>query len=141
MFIQALHKNFIMPTKATEGSAAYDIYMPEDGIILPNSQRASVINLGFAMAIPKGFCGLLLPRSSTGAKSGLALNNTVGVIDSDYRGEWQAYLRVHNAEPFRWKRGDRVLQLLIVPIADFELIQTESLDITDRVAGFGSTGI
>lgn len=138
MRITKLHKNFIMPTKGTDKAGAFDIYMPESGIA---TYEARFVGLGFATAVPEGHVALLLPRSSTGAKFGLDLNNTVGVIDSDYRGEWKAALRTKHQIPFTWNQGDRILQFLVVPIANVVLEQVDSLDETERGAGgFGSTG-
>lgn len=138
MDIQSLHQAFIMPTKASDKAGAFDIFMPESGEVTGESR---LVGLGFAAAVPEGHVGLLLPRSSSGAKHGLELNNTCGVIDSDYRGEWKAAMKTKSGIPFKWEAGDRVLQFLIVPIANVQLTQVESLDETQRGAGgFGSTG-
>lgn len=139
MRIKALHTNFIMPTKGSAQAGAFDIYMPEYGVADGVSR---MVGLGFSAAIPAGCVALLLPRSSVGAKFSLELNNTVGIIDSDYRGEWKAALRTKSGLPYEWDAGDRVLQFLVVPIADITLVQVENLDDTERsVGGFGSTGI
>lgn len=138
MQIQSLHPAFIMPTKATDKAGAFDVYMPEGGTA---DGSGRFFGLGFAAAVPEGFVGLLLPRSSMGAKYGLELNNTCGVIDSDYRGEWKASLRTKSGIPISWGVGDRVVQFLIVPIAQLELELVESLEETARgEGGFGSTG-
>ena len=138
MNIQSLHQAFIMPTKATDKAGAFDIYMPKPGTAVSSTQ---MFGLGFAAAVPSGHIGLLLPRSSTGAKHGVELNNTCGVIDSDYRGEWKAALRTKSGIPFSWKAGERILQFMIIPVADVDLQLVESLDETDRgTGGFGSTG-
>lgn len=127
-----------MPTKGTNGAGAFDIYMPIAGIANGISQ---LIGLGFAAAVPAGHVALLLPRSSSGAKFGLELNNTCGVIDSDYRGEWKAVIKTKSGLTFSWAAGDRVLQFLVVPVANITLEQVDSLDQTERGAGgFGSTG-
>ena len=127
-----------MPTKGSQQSGAYDIYMPTDGLINSYSQ---LYPLGFSAAVPFGHVALLLPRSSTGAKHGLELNNTCGVIDADYRGEWMAALRTKTGAAFEWKAHDRVLQFLIVPVANVDLEQVEELDPTTRgTGGFGSSG-
>ena len=141
MNIQPLHANFQMPTKGTLGAGAYDLYMPEDGHVFMLAREGQMVGLGFAAQVPEGHVALLLPRSGVGAKHGLELNNTCGVIDSDYRGEWKACLRVKNTDSFNWKAGDRLLQMLIVPIAQVELVQVESLNETSRgEGGFGSSG-
>lgn len=138
MQIKPLHSNFIMPTKGTAMAGAFDIYMPTAGTANETSQ---LIPLGFAAAVPAGHVALLLPRSSAGAKYGVELNNTCGVIDSDYRGEWKAAIRTKNGNPFSWVEGERVLQFLVVPVASVELEQVQSLDDTERGSGgFGSSG-
>ena len=138
MDIKSLTSAFIMPTKASDKAGAFDIFMPTAGSVSGESQ---LIGLGFAAAVPDGHVALLLPRSSSGAKHGLELNNTCGVIDSDYRGEWKAAMRTKSGTPFSWQAGDRVLQFLVVPIANVSLNQVDDLDETKRgEGGFGSTG-
>lgn len=138
MHIQSLHTAFIMPTKASDKAGAFDVYMPESGVAIGASK---LVGLGFAAAIPSGHVGILLPRSSTGAKYGLELNNTCGVIDSDYRGEWKAALKTKSGLPFKWEAGDRILQFMVVPLADVTLELVDSLDETARgTGGFGSSG-
>ncbi len=112
--------------------------MPEAGIA---DGESKFFPLGFATEIPKGFVALIQPRSSTGAKNGLELNNTCGVIDSDYRGEWKAALRTKSGKPFEWKAGERVLQFFVVPVYTGQLELVDELESTDRGAGgFGSSG-
>lgn len=142
MNIKPLHANFRMPTKGTEQAGAYDLYMPAAGSLFPHADYAVMVPLGFAAEVPEGHVALLLPRSGVGAKQGLALNNTCGVIDSDYRGEWVAALRTHNGRPVKWAAGDRLIQMLIVPVANVELQQVDELNETRRGdGGFGSSGI
>lgn len=141
MNIQPLHSNFKMPTRATELAGGFDLYMPEAGTLLPHQDTGLLIPLGFAAAIPEGSVALLLPRSGTGAKFGVSLNNTVGVIDADYRGEWKASLRLKNSAPFSWEAGERLLQFVIVPVFTPNLVLVDSLDDTERGAsGFGGSG-
>ena len=138
MDIKSLTSAFIMPTKASDKAGAFDIFMPTAGYVAGESQ---LIGLGFAAAVPDGHVALLLPRSSSGAKHGLELNNTCGVIDSDYRGEWKAAMKTKSGIPFSWAAGDRVLQFMVVPIANITLNQVEELGETKRgEGGFGSTG-
>lgn len=137
MRITPLHNSFIMPTKGSDKAGAFDIYMPKAG---KADVYPAMFGLGFAAAVPEGHVALLLPRSSAGTKYGLALTNTCGVIDSDYRGEWKASLRTHG-DDLTWKAGDRILQFLIVPVASVTLEQVGSLDTTERGSGgFGSSG-
>lgn len=138
MKIQAKHSNFVMPEISTVGSAGYDILMPEAGTIKPHETKK--VGLGFAAEVPLGYAALLLPRSSA-AKAGIALANTVGLIDSDYRGEWIAAIRLEKDLEFRWDALDRLFQFILVPIITPELVQVDSLLVTQRgEGGFGSTG-
>lgn len=140
MNIKKLHPNFKMPTRGTEHAGGYDLYMPEAGVLMPGATYGQMVPLGFAAEIPVGFVALLLPRSGAGAKHGVSLNNTVGVIDADYRGEWMACLRVKNGVPHRWEAGERLLQFILVPVGTTELNLVEELGTTNRgEGGFGST--
>ena len=142
MKIKPIHPNFTPPYRATPGSGGYDLFMPEGGSILHNSHEGAFVPLGFAAAVPKGYVALILPRSGKGSKEGLSLNNTVGVIDSDYRGEWIACLRVKNHKVLIWNPGDKLLQFILVPVHTPELELVTELTSTDRgEGGFGSTGI
>jgi len=139
MRIKPLHHNFVMPIKSTEGAGAFDIYMPESGAV--SGHLGKKVGLGFSAEVPKGHVALLLPRSGAGANHGLELNNTCGVIDSDYRGEWIASLKTKSGTAFRWEAEDRVLQFLVVPIADVTLELADDLTDTERGSGgFGHTG-
>lgn len=135
MRIKALHPNFLIPTKGTDGAGAYDLYMPEAGF------SNELVGLGFAAEVPKGYVAIILPRSSAGVKLGVELKNTCGVIDSDYRGEWKAAIQTKTEEVIQWRAGDRLLQFLIVPVADVTLELVDGLDSTERGSGgFGSSG-
>lgn len=139
--IKALCDNFLMPERK-RNSAGYDLKLQEDVIL--NSKIDNVIHLGFATEIPEGYCGLLMMRSSAGLK-GIKLLNTVGVIDSDYRGEWIAHLDVETSgtvyRELAYKRGDRILQAVFVPVLQTELSLVTELSETERgTGGFGSTG-
>ena len=139
MIIQSNNKDFIMPRKGSATAGAFDIFMPESGSVDGTTQ---LIGLGFSAAVPAGHVALLLPRSSIGAKHGLELNNTTGVIDSDYRGEWVAALRTKTGLKYKWNAGDRLIQFLIVPVTNVTLHRVDSLDETIRgIGGFGSTGL
>ena len=139
MRIKPLHPNFIMPTKGTEFAGAFDIYMPSEGYVEEGS--VDNVGLGFAAEVPMNHVALILPRSGEGSKYGLELNNTCGVIDSDYRGEWIANLRTKNGKFYAWNRGQRILQFVIVPIANVTLEVAHELTDTARgTGGFGSTG-
>lgn len=139
-----LVKEFIKPEYKTEYSAGMDIYLQEDVTLVIGADN--VIHLGFAAEVPEGYAAILLPRSSTGMK-GISLRNTAGVIDSDYRGEWIAHIVIDqnqdNAllDEWHYKRGDRIIQCLIVPVKKVDIELTESISVTARGdGGFGSTG-
>lgn len=139
MRIKKLHPNFTLPIKGTDRSGAHDIFMPEMGFI--DHGNTAVVPLGFAAAVPAGHVALLLPRSGVGTKEGLELNNTCGVIDEDYTGEWKATLRTKNGKAFAWGANQRLLQFLIVPVTHVTLELVDELDATVRgEGGFGSTG-
>lgn len=138
MKIQAIHPLFRMPAIGTIHSAGYDLAMPEAGILKAHETRK--VGLGFAAEVPEGYAALLLPRSSAGAK-GLELMNTVGLIDSDYRGEWIATMHMKKDAEFRWISGDRLFQFILVPIHKPLLELVDSVSDSDRgTGGFGSTG-
>lgn len=141
MRIQPTHDDFIMPTKSTLDSGGFDIYMPCEGCV---KGIAEMVGLGFRAEIPRGHAAMILPRSGVGARSGLELNNTVGLIDADYRGEWKAALRTKSGLPFSWEQGERLLQFIIVPLPSIELEMVpkgQDFSATTRAeGGFGSTG-
>lgn len=133
--------NFIKPNYATKGSAGIDLYCAneEDIIIGPNETKK--IDTGLSLAIPEGYFGTVYPRSSTGVKKKLMLANTIGVIDSDYRGEIMVFFYNYGVQPQTIKKGDRLAQIVIQPYQQFEIELVDQLDETDRgEGGFGSTG-
>ena len=152
-----------LPRYAHEGDAAVDLVATEDATIMPGEWKK--IGSGIRCAIPRGFVGLVVPRSGLGCK-GLVLKNGVGVIDSTYRGE--IGLTLYNNNPTGvWKmikdifvltftsggrkepdgtihvrKGDRVAQMMILPVAEATFSRVSSLDDTERGEGsFGSTGV
>lgn len=134
-----LHADAVIPQYAKAGDAGLDLVATE--IILNNNDDFGNINVKFGLAveIPENHVGLLFPRSSI-YKNNALLSNSVGVIDSGYRGELQAFMLGSN-EDFGYKKGDRVLQLVIVPIPTLEVIEVDELSDTDRgQGGFGSSG-
>lgn len=141
MNIEPMHEAFKCPEKGTDLSGGYDLFMPEAGNLYYDEPLGLKFGLGFAAEVPEGHVALILPRSGKGVKNGLSLNNTVGVIDTDYRGEWMVTMRLKNHRPFSWEAGDRLFQVLIVPVANVDFNVVEQLDDTVRgVGGFGSTG-
>ena len=130
-----------IPSYQTSGSCGIDLYCSNDEDIIIEPGDMKKINTGLRVQIPQGFFGAVYPRSSTGVKRQLMLANTVGVIDSDYRGEIMIFMYNYGNDPQVIKNGDRIAQLVIQPYEKCELVQVESLDETDRgESGFGSTG-
>jgi len=130
-----------LPTRAHDNDAGLDLYAAEAARIGPG-ERVSV-GTGLAVAIPEGLAGLVLPRSGMALKNGIALVNSPGLIDPGYRGEIRVLLlnTDRNAE-FRLASGDRIAQLLLVPIAHATPLDADSLGSSARgPGGFGSSGL
>lgn len=129
------------PTYATEGSGAFDFYSSVSMLVPPRG--VSKIPLGIKVAIPPEYMMILIPRSSIGAKTPLRLANSVGLIDSDYRGELMAlYENKPDAIGSRTiSEGDRVAQGFLIPKIPVEFTEVKNLEGTERgEGGFGSTG-
>lgn len=101
-----------------------------------------MIPTGIAVAIPEGHAGLVAPRSGLAARYGISVVNGPGVIDPGYRGEINVILINHGTVPLTLQRGDRVAQLLVVPVVTPELVEVDELpDSVRGTGGFGSSGI
>jgi len=126
----------IMPTRAHELDAGYDLYSPEDVIV--EAKDSAFIDIGVHIEIPQRFVGFIK------SKSGLNVNHGIvseGVIDAGYTGSIKVKLYNHGGYDYKVKKGDKVSQLVILPIVTPELELVEKLDDTDRGSnGFGSTG-
>lgn len=129
-----------MPTKATRGSGAYDIYSTDELLLAPEGRYA--FGTGLAMEIPDGFVALVCPRSGLAVKNGVTVLNAPGVVDPDYRGEVKAIVINHDLrEPLQVSKGDKIAQLLFVQAEEVEFEAAEELSSTQRgTGGFGSTG-
>ena len=130
------------PFYASAGAAAMDLHACLDApLAIPAGQRRSVPT-GIAIALPSAdYAALVFARSGLGIKKGVCLSNGVGVIDSDYRGEIGVGLVNLGREPYTVQPGDRIAQLMVVPVVQPTVTVAEDLDETDRGAGgFGSTG-
>ncbi len=127
------------PRHAHEGDGGVDLYAREPASLAPGG-RAKV-STGIAVAIPVGYAGLVVPRSGLAARHGVGVTNGPGLIDAGYRGEVAVLLVNHGSEPVEIARGDRVAQLMVVPVVVQELIEVDELPESFRAAGgFGSTG-
>lgn len=131
-----------LPRYATSGSAGLDLTAavrnPE---MLEPGSRAR-IPTGIVLEIPPGYEGQVRPRSGLAAKAGITLTNCVGTIDSDYRGEVQILVINLGSEPYSIQPGERIAQLVIMPVPRVEVVEVDELDSgADRgEGGFGSTG-
>lgn len=141
--VKLLHPAARLPKRATPGSAAADLYAvcPPAGLLLPARGRAAVPT-GIAIELPgPDYVALVFGRSGLGIKKGITLSNAVGVIDSDYRGELLVGLANHSDEDYLIENGERIAQLMVLPVAQAVFVQTQELGETGRGAGgLGSTG-
>ena len=132
----------IVPKYATADAAGADLYARLPEALTIGAGETKMVHTGIAIAVPQGFAGLVYARSGLASKRGLAPANKVGVIDADYRGEVHVCLRNNGSEPFTVARGDRIAQLMFLPVLTAAFLEVEELDETARGAGgFGSTGV
>lgn len=131
-----------LPQFATPGSAAMDLRACLDGPVTLQAGARTVIPTGLAMALPSAdYVALVFARSGLGIKKGVCLSNGVGVIDSDYRGEIAVGLVNLSGEDYTVQPGDRIAQLMVVPVVQPTVTLADELDETDRGSGgLGSTG-
>jgi dUTP pyrophosphatase len=130
-----------IPCYATEGSAGADVVAAVERETVLTPGERSAIPTGLAVAVPAGFELQVRPRSGLALKSGVTVANAPGTIDSDYRGEVRVILVNLGTEPFVVRRGDRIAQLVLAPVARAKFAETTELPATERGAGgFGSTG-
>lgn len=127
-----------LPTRGSKDAAGLDLYCPFHIKVPADSQKK--IPLGIAVEIPKGYMGLLVPRSRM-SKTPLRCANSVGIIDADYRGEISIAYENISCSDYTIFRGDRIAQLIIVPIAVVDVEEAQTLSETERGdGGYGSTG-
>jgi dUTP pyrophosphatase len=129
-----------VPERAYDGDAAFDLYAAEAATLPPG--RRAVIGTGIALGLPPGLAALTLPRSGLAAKHGISIVNAPGLIDPGYRGEVRVILLNTDTEaPFEVSEGDRIAQLLFLPLTDVSLATVDALQDTARgQRGFGSSG-
>ena len=136
-----LRDDAVLPSRAHSGDAGFDLSACEE-ITIGVGERAAV-GTGIAVEIPEGHAGLVVPRSGLALRHGISMVNAPGVIDAGYRGEVRLLLlNTDNETPFTVERGMRIGQLLVVPVADVDLVETDEVTATERgVGGFGSSGL
>lgn len=128
-----------LPSRATAGSAGYDIVSADAGTLAPLTRQ--LFHTGFSIAVPAGYECQIRPRSGLALKHGVTLPNTPATIDSDYRGELCIALINLGTEPFEVTRGMRIGQLVFARVEEAGFREVAALPPTDRGArGFGSTG-
>jgi dUTP pyrophosphatase len=135
-----LAEGALPPARAHDDDAGYDLHAVEAVTIGPG-ERAGV-GTGIAVEIPPGHAGFVVPRSGLALKHGISVVNAPGIVDSGYRGELRVLLlNTDRDESFDVRPGDRIAQLLIVPVSAPELTEADGLGESPRGAGgFGSTG-
>lgn len=135
--IKRLHRDSVIPRYAKDGDAGLDltatrVWVDDDGNVCYGT--------GLAFEIPRGYVGLLFPRSSN-AKKDLILSNSVGILDSNYRGEVMLKFKPQKQGGKMYEVGDRIGQIIIIPYPHIEFKEVEELSETNRGdGGFGSTG-
>ena len=138
MKVKLMNEYAQLPTRGSKDAAGLDLYCPFHIKVPADSQKK--IPLGLAVEIPKGYMGLLVPRSSM-SKTPLRCANSVGVIDADYRGELSIEFENISCKDYEISRGDRIAQLIITPYLNVDVEEAQTLSETERGdGGYGSTG-
>lgn len=140
--IKPLREDAVVPAYATSGAAALDLrYCGDGNITVPVGEIRSVPT-GLAVAAPEGTAAIICARSGLAFKKGICLANGIGVVDSDYRGEVCVGIKNDGKNDFIVEPGDRIAQLMLIPVYAADILVTDELDKTDRgEGGFGSTGV
>lgn len=139
--IKKLNEKAVIPTKAHATDAGFDLYCTSKEVNW--EKRQLVCHTGLAFEIPEGYVGLLFPRSSVSNKP-LMMANSVGVVDSCYRGEVTAKFNITDTRQSafsHYQEGDRIAQMIIIPYPEIEFEEADSFSESDRgTGGYGSTG-
>lgn len=140
--VKRLDENATMPTRGSDYAAGYDLYANLTESVEIRPYKTQKIGTGLSFEIPEGYFGAVFARSGLATKQDLNLANSVGVIDSDYRGELIVPLHNIGVESRTVQNGDRIAQLVILPCSSIEFNEVDELSETVRAnGGFGSTGI
>ena len=139
--VKKLKENAILPTYGSAQAAGADLYACLDAELTIAPGETAFVPTGLAMELPDGYVGLIYARSGLACKRDLAPANKVGVIDSDYRGEFIVALHNHGKNPQTISHGERVAQLVITAVLNVGFLEAKELSDAQRAAGgFGSTG-
>ncbi len=135
-----IHPDAVLPAYAHPSDAGMDLRSVADLTIAPG--RRALVPTGLVMMLPPGYEAQVRPRSGLALKHGVTVLNTPGTIDSGYRGEVGVILANLGEAEFSVAKGDKIAQMVIAPVTQPEVVETDVVDATDRGAGgFGSTGI
>jgi len=132
-----------LPAYQTEHAAGLDLLaaVADDAPVVLEPGKYTLVATGLSIALPEGFEAQVRPRSGLAAKHGVTVLNAPGTIDADYRGEVAVLLINHGSAAFTIRRGERIAQMVIAPVAQAELVSVIALSPTMRgTGGFGSTG-
>ena len=141
VLVKKLHPKVQLPSYKTEGSSGMDLMAFIENSVKITSNSSAIIPTGISLAIPNDVEIQIRPRSGLAAKSNISVLNTPGTIDSDYRGEIKVILFNHGKSDFLVKNGDRIAQMVLVPILKIDFLEVDDLPETIRGdGGFGSTG-
>lgn len=131
-----------IPTRGTQEAAGFDLYVINKEEVKIEPGETAMLETGIALQLPDGYFGAIFPRSGLSTKRGLSLINSVGVIDSDYRGEIMVGLHNYSNETQFVAPGERVAQLILLKYNPINFVEVNELEDTKRgKGGFGSTGI
>lgn len=133
-----MDENVKLPTYAHKGDGGADIYANED-VVVPAGNTV-IVKTGLKMAIPLGYMVNIVPRSGLSLKTGLRIPNSPAVIDSQYRQEVGVIISNTSSTDYTISKGDRIAQMLIMPVPMIQWEEVDELDETERAGGFGSTG-
>lgn len=141
--VKKLNENAQLPFRATRGSAGADLFACIDIDIVVLPQERVLVPTGIAIELESPETGaFIFPRSSLSSKFGISLANCVGVVDSDYRGEIKVPVINHSNEPYTIHNGERIAQMVILPVILPTFAEADELTETQRAdGGFGSTGV
>lgn len=134
-----LDKELPTPSYAHPGDGGVDLYARDNVRLEPEAW--TMVPTGIAVAIPVGYAGMVVPRSGLAARLGVGVVNGPGLVDAGYRGEIKVILINHGSETLALQRGERIAQLVVVPVVEQEFIEVDELPASARGdGGFGSTG-
>ena len=141
VLVKKLDPTVILPSYKTKGASGMDLLAFIENSINIKPQTSELISTGLSVAFSEGYEIQIRPRSGLAAKNNISVLNTPGTIDSDYRGELKIIIYNHGNEDFVIKNGDRIAQIVLVPVVKIEFEETNDLPETIRgEGGFGSTG-